>query len=96
MTLHHLLLDVAGGLLAFHSSTVRVLGVVEAEWTTTVRVALELLDGGSGIALTAKLDYTRATRAAIWLVLDFGAVDGADSLEELDQVVIASAPRQLE
>lgn len=69
--------------------------IVETERTSTVRVALELLDGGLRVGLTAEANDTRATRAAVWLVLDLSAVDGTDGLEELDKVLVAGTPWQL-
>lgn len=82
--------------MALHGAAVRVLGVVETERTTTVGVALELLDGGLSIWLAAEAHDTRAAGATVWLVLDLSLLDSSDSLEELDQVLVAGAPWQLE
>lgn len=93
--LHHLLLDAARRFLTLHGAAVLVLGIVETQWTTTVRVALELLDSRLSIALVTELDHTCTTRAAVGLVLDLCALDAADRLEELDKVLVAGTPWQL-
>lgn len=94
-TLHHILLDVAGGLLTLHGASIRVLGIVKPEGAATVRVALELLDARLSILSVGELDDSAAARASVWLVLNFGAVDGSDGLEELDEILVAGAPWQL-
>ena len=45
--------------------------------------------------MAVELDNTGAARAAVALVLDFRALDGADGLEELDEVFVAGAPGEL-
>lgn len=93
--LHHLLLHRLL-LLALHgATTVGVASVVEAEGTATVGVALELLDGSSGVLLAAEENDTSATRATVGLVLDLGLLNVADGNEELDKILVAGAPWQL-
>lgn len=92
--LHHLLLH--RWLRLHHVATlVEVLDVCETERTTAVLIASELLDSGLSVALRAELDYARASRAAIGLVLDLSPLNLADRGEELDQIIVASAPWQL-
>lgn len=93
VSLHHLLLH--GLLLTLHGAAVGVASVVEAERTTAVSVALELLDRGSSVLLTAEENDTGSTRAAVRLVLDLSLLDVADGDEELDQILVAGTPWQL-
>lgn len=94
-TLHHLSLQVASRLLTLHGSAFWILGIIEAERATAVLVALEFLDRGLGVTGVGELDDTAASRAAIWLVLDLSTLDGSNGLEELNQIFVAGAPRQL-
>jgi hypothetical protein len=95
--LHDLLLQRARGLNVHGGGAglVGVLNVGETEGTATVRVLLELGDGGSRVVLGSELDDTGTTRATVGLVLDFSTLDLADGGEELDQVLVAGAPGQV-
>ena len=95
--LHHLILNVAGWLSTFHhvAALVGVLDVAQAERTTAVLVARELRDGRACIVRCSELDHTSAARALVGLHLDLRALDLADRLEQLDEILIARAPRQL-
>lgn len=99
---HHLLLHAplilhAARLLgAFHHvPLVGVAHVSQAKWATAVRVALELGEGLCSVFLLGKLNDTSATGATSRLVLNLCALDFADGGEELDEIVVASAPRKL-
>ena len=94
--LHHLLLQVATLLTLHHvAALTTVLDIGEAERTTTVLVACEFGDGSLGVRLRAELHNTRACRATVRLVLDLGALDLADGGEELNKILVAGAPWQL-
>jgi hypothetical protein len=56
---------------------------------------LELRDGRGGVVLGAELDNTGAAGATVVLVLDLGTLNLTDSSEELDEVLVAGAPREV-
>lgn len=93
--LHHLLLQAAGLLLALHRVLVCVLNIRQAERTTAVLVAGELGDGRLGVRLGTEFDNASAGRALVGLVLDLCTLNLADRREQLNQVLVARAPRQL-
>lgn len=95
--LHHLLLQAAHALLAIHhvAALVHVLDVGQAERTTAILVACELLDGSLRIALRGELDDARTSGTSVELVLDLGTLNFADGGEKLDQVFVACAPGQV-
>lgn len=96
MQSHHLLLHAPSGLSLHHVATlVGVADVGQAEGTTAILVALELRDGLGSILLLGELNHTSATRATCRLILDLCTLDLTDRGEELDQVVVAGAPREL-
>ena len=98
IVLHDLLLKRTVGLDVHgrrRASLVGVLDEGEAERTATVHVLLELGDGSLGVFEGAELDNTGTAGATVGLVLDLGALDLADSSEELDQVLVAGAPGQI-
>jgi hypothetical protein len=97
--LHDLLLERSVGLDVHGrhggAGLVVVLDVREAKRTATVHVLLEFRDGSSGVLLGAELDNTGAAGATVGLVLDLSALNLTDSSEELDEVLVASAPRKV-
>lgn len=70
--------------------------VAEAQLTSAVLVALELGDSCVGRLSRVETDHTSATRAAARLILDFRLLNIPDGTEELDEVFIASGPRELD
>ena len=74
---------------------VGVADVGKAEWTTAILVALELGDGLRSVLLRGELNNTSATGTTSRLVLDLCTLDLTDGGEELDEVVVAGAPREL-
>lgn len=52
-------------------------------------------DGSFSNVCVFKLDHTRATRAAIGLVLNLGTVDLSDRREQINEILVAGGPRQL-
>lgn len=97
---HHPLLRHAGAIHVLHlhvspTRTARVQGKGQSERTSTILVIGELGDGLFSILGRSEANHTRAARAAVGLVLDFGLLDLADGLEELDQVIIAGRPGEL-
>lgn len=57
---------------------------------------LQLTDSSAGIIYAAKLDNTGSARATVGLVLDLGTLHLANSGEELDQILVAGRPGQLQ
>lgn len=55
----------------------------------------KLTNGGLGGIGSIELDNTSAAGTTVGLILDFGAINFADGGEQVDQVVVASGPRQL-
>ena len=95
--LHHLLLHVAGRLSALHhvAALVAVAHVAQAERTTAVLVAGELGDGRGRVILGGELNNAGAAGTHVGLHFDLRTLDLADRYEELDEVVVGGAPRQL-
>lgn len=62
----------------------------QVEGASTILVSLKLGDGCLGSFGGVELDHATATRAAAWLILDFGLFDLAYSSEQLDEIVVAS------
>lgn len=73
----------------------KVFDEAQAQRTSTVLVALELLDCGvRGIGIV-KANDARAARATAGLILDLGLLYLTNSREELDEILIAGRPREL-
>ena len=66
------------------------------EGITLVRLGLRLTDSSAGIFYAAELDNTGSARAAVGLVLNLGTLDLANGGEELDQILVAGRPGQLQ
>ena len=98
-TSHHLVLHASGRLSAFHhvaTTLVEVLHVGQAECTTAIGVALKLGDRSARVLVTGEFDNALATRATtVLLVLNLRTLDLTDRLEQLNEIVVARAPRQL-
>jgi hypothetical protein len=72
-----------------------VLDKAETKGAAAVLIALELRDGSLGRVGIVEADHSAATRSAAGLVLDLGLFDLADGREQLDEIFIASGPREL-
>lgn len=99
-SLHDLVLRQAGG-VGVHGHGVSasrglVLDEAQAERTTAVLVSRELGDGRLRVVGVVETNDAGATRASIWLVLNLGLLNLADRGEELNEILIAGRPRQLE
>lgn len=73
-----------------------VLDVAESELTATVLISLELGYGSIGCLGSIESDNTSSSGAAARFVLDLGLLDFADRPEQLNQVLIAGGPRELQ
>lgn len=68
----------------------------EAELASAVLVALELGNGCIGSLGRVETDDASASGATAGFVLDFCLLDIANRAEQLDEILVASRPRQLE
>jgi len=68
---------------------VEVLGIGDIERTTAVLVTLELGDSSFGCVGVVEADDTGTAGAAARLILDLGLLNLADSLEQLNEVLVA-------
>lgn len=70
-----------------------------AKWVSHLSISpayiLELTDRGLRRVGAVELDHTRATRAAVGLVLDLRPIHLADGREQVHQVLVAGGPGQL-
>lgn len=97
-TLHDLVLRQAGGVGVHNVSASRslVLDKAQAKRAATVLVTGELGDGSVCVVNSVEANNTSAARASVWLVLNLGLLNLADCGEELNKILIAGRPRQLE
>lgn len=98
--LHDLILRQASvGSIRLHlfngGTRVLVSDKAQAQRSTAVLVALELLDRRLRRVRRVEADNASATRATAGLVLDLGLFDLADSSEELDQILVGGGPGKL-
>lgn len=73
-----------------------VLDETETQGAPAILVSGEFCNGRLGVVGRVELHDTGATRATVWLVLDFGTVDFANGLEKLDKVFVAGRPGELD
>lgn len=83
------------GLHGVTTARLDVPDVAETQLTSAVLVALELRDCSVGGFGSIESDDTSASGAAAWFVLDFRLLDISDGAEELDEVLIARRPWEL-
>lgn len=100
LPLHDLVLRQAGG-FGVHGHGVSasgglVLDEAQAKRAATVLVSRELGDGGVGVVDSVETNNTSAARTSIGLILDLGLLNLADCGEELNEILVAGGPRQLE
>jgi hypothetical protein len=98
--LHDLVLRQAGG-VGVHGhgvSTSRglVLDEAQAKRAATVLVSRELGDGSIRVVDGVEANNTSAARTSIGLILNLGLLNLADCGEELNEILIAGRPGQLE
>lgn len=96
--LHDLVLRQAGsvGVHNVSASGSLVLDKAQAKRAATVLVTGELGDGSVCVVNSVEANNTSAARASVWLVLNLGLLNLADCGEELNKILIAGRPRQLE
>lgn len=98
--LHDLILRQAGG-VGVHRHLVSasgslVLDEAQAKRATTILVSRELGDGSVRVVDGVEANNTSAARTSIGLILNLGLLNLADCGEELNEILIAGRPRQLE
>jgi len=78
------------------TTRVDVLDKAEAKRPSAVLIALKLGNSSFGCVGIVKADDSATTRSTARLVLDLGLLDLANRGEELDEIFIASGPRELQ
>lgn len=96
--LHYVALGHAAmvGVHCVATAGLEVLDVAEPELTATVLVTLELGYGSIGRLGSIESDDTSSSGAATRFVLDLGLLNFTNRAEQLDQVFVASRPRELQ
>lgn len=72
-----------------------VLDERDSERTSSVLVSSKFGDGCFGSVRGVEFDHTGPARAAIEFVLDLGPLNLSDRGEEIDKVLVARGPREL-
>lgn len=75
---------------------VQVLDEAKTKSTATVLVTLELGDSSLGRLAVVKADNAGTARATTGLVLNLSLLNLADSHEEVNEIIVASRPGELE
>lgn len=73
-----------------------VLDVAKSKLTATILISLELGYGSIGCLGSIESDDTSPSGAAAWFVLDLSLLNFTDCPEQLDQVLVAGGPRELQ
>ena len=95
--LHDLILGQACGfgLHGIHATRSLVLDEGQSKRATAILVPRELLDRSIGALSSVKSNDPGSSRAAVWLILNFGLLNLSDCGEELDKIFVASRPWKL-
>lgn len=98
LSLHDLVLSQAGG-IGVHdvgASGGLILDEAQAKRATAVLVSRELGNGSIRVVDRVEADNTSAARTSVGLILNLSLLNLADRGEELNEILIAGRPRQLD